>query len=139
MTGDIFFLWYDEIFIPHVKEQKHKTKKLGKMLLIIDNAPGHPSCELLDRVNVLDLQTGGCKLRAKEVAWSLQIAVTNAEVLKSRQICWLSMAARYICKNHAILYFTFCELLLMVSIIVSDITIIIKIQKVPLNSYAAVL
>ncbi|KRZ11480.1 Jerky -like protein-like [Trichinella zimbabwensis] len=44
---------YDEIFIPHVKEYQQKTKKSGKMLLIIDNAPCHPSCELLDRENGL--------------------------------------------------------------------------------------
>ncbi|KRZ65450.1 hypothetical protein T10_12684 [Trichinella papuae] len=41
------------IFIPHVKEHKHKTKKSGKMLLIIDNAPGHPSGELLGRNSLL--------------------------------------------------------------------------------------
>ncbi|KRY38269.1 Calmodulin, partial [Trichinella spiralis] len=44
---------YDEIFIPHVKEYQHKTKKSGKMLLIIDNAPCHSCCELLDRKNGL--------------------------------------------------------------------------------------
>ncbi|KRX26316.1 Calmodulin, partial [Trichinella nelsoni] len=50
MTEDIFFLL---IFIPHVKECQHKTKKSGKMLLIIDNAPCHSCCELLDCENGL--------------------------------------------------------------------------------------
>ncbi|KRY10234.1 Jerky -like protein-like [Trichinella patagoniensis] len=44
-----FFRWYDEIFIPHVKEYQKKAKRSGKVLLIIDNAPSHPSCEMLDR------------------------------------------------------------------------------------------
>ncbi|KRX70105.1 Jerky -like protein-like [Trichinella sp. T6] len=37
------------IFIPHVKENQKKAKRSGKVLLIIDNAPSHPSCEMLDR------------------------------------------------------------------------------------------
>ncbi|KRZ72742.1 Jerky -like protein-like, partial [Trichinella papuae] len=44
MTGDIFCRWYDETFIPHVEEYQQKTKRLGKVLLIIDSAPCHPSC-----------------------------------------------------------------------------------------------
>ncbi|KRZ16382.1 Jerky -like protein-like [Trichinella zimbabwensis] len=38
MTGDIFCRWYDETFIPHVEEYQQKTKRSGKVLLIIDNA-----------------------------------------------------------------------------------------------------
>ncbi|KRZ17133.1 Jerky -like protein-like [Trichinella zimbabwensis] len=53
MTGDIFSRWYDETFIPHVEEYQQKTKRSGKVLLIIDNAPCHPSSELLDRKNGL--------------------------------------------------------------------------------------
>ncbi|KRZ48793.1 Jerky -like protein-like [Trichinella nativa] len=40
---------YQTIFIPHVKENQKKAKRSGKVLLIIDNAPSHPSCEMLDR------------------------------------------------------------------------------------------
>ncbi|KRZ17872.1 hypothetical protein T11_6524 [Trichinella zimbabwensis] len=39
--------------VQKLPEYQQKTKKSGKMLLIIDNAPGHPSCELLDRENGL--------------------------------------------------------------------------------------
>ncbi|KRZ02275.1 Jerky -like protein-like, partial [Trichinella zimbabwensis] len=53
MTGDIFCRWYDETFIPHVEEYQQKTSRTGKVLLIIDNAPCHPSSELLDRKNGL--------------------------------------------------------------------------------------
>ncbi|KRZ87393.1 Jerky -like protein-like [Trichinella sp. T8] len=49
MTGGIFSM----TFIPHVKEYQQKTKRSGKVLLIIDNAPCHPSSEWLDRENGL--------------------------------------------------------------------------------------
>ncbi|KRX70529.1 Jerky -like protein-like [Trichinella sp. T6] len=53
MTGDIFSRCYDQTFIPYVKEYQQKTKRSGKVLLIIDNAPCHPSSEWLDRENGL--------------------------------------------------------------------------------------
>ncbi|KRZ71339.1 hypothetical protein T10_12225 [Trichinella papuae] len=40
---------WQKIFFP--AEYQQKTKKSGKMLFIIDNAPCHPSCELVDCEN----------------------------------------------------------------------------------------
>lgn len=41
--------WYDKTFIPATKQFKTETGKKGKVLLFIDNAPTHPSLELLVR------------------------------------------------------------------------------------------
>ncbi|KRX98496.1 Jerky -like protein-like [Trichinella pseudospiralis] len=48
-----FSRWYNETFIPHVEEYQQKAKRSGKVLLIIDNAPCHPSSELLYRKDSL--------------------------------------------------------------------------------------
>ena len=51
MNTNLFIHWYDNIFIPEVKKY-HASKKLnGKVLLIVDNAPCHPSYEMLEREN----------------------------------------------------------------------------------------
>lgn len=49
MDSSIFLEWYDKTFIPETKKVKKETGKKGKVLLIIDNAPTHPSLELLVR------------------------------------------------------------------------------------------
>ncbi|KRZ11764.1 Jerky -like protein-like [Trichinella pseudospiralis] len=46
-------LQYDETFNPHFEEYQQKTKRSGKVLLIIDDAPCHSSSELLDCKNSL--------------------------------------------------------------------------------------
>ncbi|KRY93331.1 Jerky -like protein-like [Trichinella pseudospiralis] len=48
-----FSRWYNETFIPHVEEYQQKAKRSGKVLPIIDNAPCHPSSELLYRKDSL--------------------------------------------------------------------------------------
>lgn len=50
MTAALFTEWYDEIFIPEVKKYQQSIGKEGsKVLLILDNAPSHPTVELLER------------------------------------------------------------------------------------------
>lgn len=52
MTAALFTEWYDEIFIPEVKNhQKCIGKEGSKVLLFVDNAPTHPTEELLERGN----------------------------------------------------------------------------------------
>lgn len=52
MTAALFTEWYDEIFILEVKKhQKRLGKEGSKVLLIVDNAPTHPTEELLERGN----------------------------------------------------------------------------------------
>ncbi|XP_054281171.1 jerky protein homolog-like [Macrosteles quadrilineatus] len=49
MDTSIFVEWYDTVFIPEVKKQHIATGSSGNVLLIIDNAPSHPSSMDLDR------------------------------------------------------------------------------------------
>lgn len=52
MTAALFTEWYDEIFIPEVKKhQKCLGKEGSRVLLIVDNAPTHPTEKLLERGN----------------------------------------------------------------------------------------
>jgi hypothetical protein len=50
MTAYIFENWYKNEFIPSVKKYREENNKTGKVLLIIDNAPTHPSHELLNAI-----------------------------------------------------------------------------------------
>lgn len=43
MDTKIFTGWYENVFIPQVKKNQEKTGSTGKVLLVIDNAPSHPS------------------------------------------------------------------------------------------------
>lgn len=51
MNTEIFVDWYDNTFIPEVKKYQNDIGKQGKVLLLLDNAPTHPSAELLKREN----------------------------------------------------------------------------------------
>ncbi|XP_067120113.1 jerky protein homolog-like [Centruroides vittatus] len=51
MDTSIFIEWYDTIFIPEVKKHQLKTGNTGNVLLLIDNAPSHPSNISLEREN----------------------------------------------------------------------------------------
>ncbi|XP_051154873.1 jerky protein homolog-like [Leptopilina boulardi] len=51
MDKDIFLLWYKEIFIPHVVDHRKKCGIIGKVILILDNAPIHLSLKILNAVN----------------------------------------------------------------------------------------
>lgn len=52
MTAALFTEWYENIFIPEVKKhQKSLGKEGSKVLLIVDNAPTHPTAELMEREN----------------------------------------------------------------------------------------
>lgn len=48
MDRDIFLEWYKNNFIPYVKSQQ---KVPGKVLLLLDNCPAHPSAEVLNAVD----------------------------------------------------------------------------------------
>lgn len=51
MNSEIFTDWYDNTFIPEVKRRQNEIGKQGNVLLLLDNAPTHPSAELLEREN----------------------------------------------------------------------------------------
>lgn len=51
MTASLFTEWYDEVFIPAVKKHQNASGKKGDVLLLFDNAPTHPSVDLLGRDN----------------------------------------------------------------------------------------
>lgn len=59
METEIFHDWYENVFIPQVKKQQQKIGSTGKVLLLIDNAPAHPSDVVLSshdgKFNVLFL------------------------------------------------------------------------------------
>ena len=51
MTAALFSEWFEETFIPEVKKYQKEVGKKGNVLLLIDNAPTHPSVDLLERRN----------------------------------------------------------------------------------------
>ncbi|CAH0729636.1 unnamed protein product, partial [Brenthis ino] len=51
MNSEIFIDWYDNSFIPEIKKYQNEIGKEGKVLLLLDSAPTHPSAELLEREN----------------------------------------------------------------------------------------
>lgn len=51
MSASLFTEWYDEVFIPAVKKHQNGSGKKGDVLLLVDNAPTHPSVDLLKRDN----------------------------------------------------------------------------------------
>lgn len=51
MDTSIFIEWYDTVFIPEVKKHQLTTGNSGNVLLLIDNAPSHPSNISLEREN----------------------------------------------------------------------------------------
>ncbi|XP_033211057.1 jerky protein homolog-like isoform X2 [Belonocnema kinseyi] len=51
MDKCIFLLWYKEVFIPRVLEHQRKNGITGKVVLILDNAPCHPSSDELNAIN----------------------------------------------------------------------------------------
>lgn len=46
MSGEIFIDWYKTKFIPSVKKFRENSKLNGSVLLLLDNAPTHPSIEI---------------------------------------------------------------------------------------------
>ncbi|KAL0871135.1 hypothetical protein ABMA27_004918 [Loxostege sticticalis] len=48
MDSKIFTEWFLEVFVPCVKARQLKDGKREKILLLIDNAPTHPSCDILN-------------------------------------------------------------------------------------------
>lgn len=52
MDRTLFTEWYDTIFVPAVKRHQEMLGKEGKkVILLLDNAPSHPSEKLLEREN----------------------------------------------------------------------------------------
>ncbi|KAG8245417.1 hypothetical protein J6590_108198 [Homalodisca vitripennis] len=51
MNCEIFLDWFTNEFIPDVKKYKKDNNKLGKVLLVIDNAPTHPDVEILNSID----------------------------------------------------------------------------------------
>lgn len=51
VNSDIFTDWYQNVFIPNVKSYHIENKLQGKVLLIMDNSPTHPSVEVLNSID----------------------------------------------------------------------------------------
>lgn len=52
MNRKIFFKWYTDLFLPEVrKKHPHTTEASRKVLLLLDNAPSHPSPEELNAID----------------------------------------------------------------------------------------
>ncbi|KFD50258.1 hypothetical protein M513_08886, partial [Trichuris suis] len=47
----VFKEWFEGTFIPEVKTYQSSIGKTGKVLLLIDNAPAHPSAQYIDAVD----------------------------------------------------------------------------------------
>jgi hypothetical protein len=48
---DLFLMWYDSYFIPKAKKFQEEIHKDGNILLILYNAPSHPSSGSLEQEN----------------------------------------------------------------------------------------
>uniref|UniRef100_A0A5S6Q4F3 DDE-1 domain-containing protein n=1 Tax=Trichuris muris TaxID=70415 RepID=A0A5S6Q4F3_TRIMR len=53
MNVEAFKDWFKTIFIPEVKRHQSSIGKTGKVLLLVDNTPAHPSVQQLDEVDEL--------------------------------------------------------------------------------------
>ncbi|VVC25162.1 DNA binding HTH domain, Psq-type,Homeobox domain-like,HTH CenpB-type DNA-binding domain,DDE superfamily [Cinara cedri] len=51
MNADLFVEWFKHTFIPEVKKFQQNIGKEGKVLLLLDNTPSHPSLETLNTIN----------------------------------------------------------------------------------------
>ncbi|KFD57160.1 hypothetical protein M513_02045, partial [Trichuris suis] len=51
MNVHVFNEWFERTFIPEVKRYQSSIGKTGKVLLIIGNAPAHPSAECLNTID----------------------------------------------------------------------------------------
>ncbi|KFD50665.1 hypothetical protein M513_08472 [Trichuris suis] len=51
MNSEIFTNWFKNTFIPEVKKFQNLIGKTGKVLLLIDNAPSHPSAACLNEID----------------------------------------------------------------------------------------
>lgn len=51
MDAKLFVEWYTNDFIKTVKKWRQANKKTGKVLLLLDNAPSHPSAETLNSLD----------------------------------------------------------------------------------------
>ncbi|XP_033225367.1 jerky protein homolog-like [Belonocnema kinseyi] len=51
MDRCIFMLWYKDVFIPRVLERQRRDGITGKVVLLLDSAPSHPSLDELNAIN----------------------------------------------------------------------------------------
>ena len=51
MNSQVFIDWYTNDFIPRVKRQREQEDRNGKFLLVLDNAPSHPSEDKLNEID----------------------------------------------------------------------------------------
>ena len=51
MNSQVFIDWYTNDFIPQVKRQHEQEGRNGKVLLVLDNAPSHPSEDTLNEID----------------------------------------------------------------------------------------
>ncbi|XP_044018036.1 jerky protein homolog-like [Aphidius gifuensis] len=51
MDSKLFINWYENDFIKNVKKWRQENNKTGKVLLLLDNAPTHPSADVLNSID----------------------------------------------------------------------------------------
>ena len=51
MDSKLFLNWFENDFIKNVKKWRQDHHKTGKVLLLLDNAPTHPSAEVLNLID----------------------------------------------------------------------------------------
>lgn len=51
MDSKLFLDWFENDFIKNVKKWRNDNHKTGKVLLLLDNAPSHPSAEVLNSID----------------------------------------------------------------------------------------
>jgi len=51
MDSKLFLNWFENDFIKNVKKWCQDYHKTGKVLLLLDNAPTHPSAEVLNLID----------------------------------------------------------------------------------------
>lgn len=51
MNSELFYEWYYNEFIPQVKQEQEYKGRKGKVLILLDYAPSHPSAEKLNMVD----------------------------------------------------------------------------------------
>jgi len=51
MDSKLFLNWFENDFIKNVKKWRQDNHKIGKVLLLLDNAPPHPSAEVLNLID----------------------------------------------------------------------------------------
>ncbi|RZB77500.1 DDE 1, HTH Tnp Tc5, and/or CENP-B N domain containing protein [Asbolus verrucosus] len=77
MNTHLFQDWVDNHFVPEVKRRQLNTGNVGKILLIIDDAPWHPSCDVLvkDQVDVFLLTDNSTPIQPMDLGVKCRLKI----------------------------------------------------------------